>query len=335
MKKIIKSTRLALGAAITTLMVSAPALADTTIRIAGTHAPDRYASQVLQNIKQKLEAADVGLKVKVFPASQLGSGEQLLGDAIRGSIDIVHAFVYSHKDPVLEISSLPYLFTSYDQMAKAYQPGSVYYNTINQRLDRMGLKLLGITGEGFIGVMGSKKPENVNTTDKKGMNIRVWSSPAAQSATQTMGYNTTTIDWGDAFAAIQQRVVDGMIGATPEATYVTFKEAIKYYVPYNTFVESTSYYASKKTWTKKLNQEQRDLIQQVFAEESKKFVDWSRNNDEKYLTELESYGVEVIKLAPKDLQKIAAKVRDTTWPIMEDRIGKELLQEIRTELSQN
>ncbi|MBE9398063.1 TRAP transporter substrate-binding protein DctP [Pontibacterium sp. N1Y112] len=335
MKKLIKAISLAAGVTATSLAASVPAYADTTIRIAGTHAPDQYASQVLDKIKDRLEQADVGLKVKVFPASQLGSGEQLLGDAIRGSIDIVHAYVYSHKDPVLELSSLPYLFTSYDQMAKAYKPGSVYFDTMEHRLDRMGLKLLGITGEGFIGVMASKKPENINTTEKKGMNIRVWSSPAAQSATQTMGYNTTTIDWGDAFAAIQQRVVDGMIGATPEATYATFKEAIKYYVPYNAFVESTSYYASEKSWNKKLNQEQRDLIKKVFAEEAAKFVDWSRQNDAKYLAELEKFGVEVLPVAEGDLNNIAEEVRDTTWPLMEERIGKDLMAKVRAELSQN
>lgn len=334
MKKFIQATGFAVLTA-ASLATATTTYADTTIRIAGTHAPDQYASQVLVNIKDRLESADVGLKVKLFPASQLGSGEQLISDAIRGSIDIVHAYVYSHKDPVLELSSLPYLFTSYDQMAKAYQPGATYYDTIEERLDNMGLKLLGITGEGFIGVMGSKKPENYTNTDKKGMNIRVWSSPAAQSATQTMGYNTTTIDWGDAYAAIQQKVVDGMIGATPEATYTTFKDAISYYVPYNAFVESTSYYASEKTWNKKLNQEQRDLISKIFAEEAAKFVDWSRTNDAKYLAELEKSGVEILPLTQQQLDTIADEVRDTTWPIMEDRIGKELMQKVRNELSNN
>ena len=133
MKRMIKSARLAVCASVASLAITSAAIADTTIRIAGTHAPDQYASKVLMKIKDRLENADVGLKVKVFPASQLGSGEQLSGDAIRGSIDIVHAFVYSHKDPVLEISSLPYLFTSYDQMAQAYSPGSTYYDTIVSR----------------------------------------------------------------------------------------------------------------------------------------------------------------------------------------------------------
>jgi TRAP-type C4-dicarboxylate transport system substrate-binding protein len=332
MKKLLKNIHVMAALLATSATFSTVVNAETTIRIAGTHAPDQYASKVLMEIKQRLESADVGLKVKVFPASQLGSGEQLLGDVIRGSIDIVHSYIYSHKDPVLDISSLPFLFTDYSQMEMAYKPGSVYYDTIENRLDRMGVKLLGITGEGFIGVMGSKKPENYNTTDPKGMNIRVWSSPAAQSATQTLGYNTTTIDWGDAYAAIQQKVVDGMIGATPEATYSTFKDAIKYYVPYNAFVESTSYYASKKTWNKKLNQEQRDLISKVFAEEASKFVEWSRKNDSKYLDKLKESGVEILTINQEDLNKIAYEVRDTTWPLMEDRIGKELIQQIRSEI---
>jgi len=320
---------MAMGAVFTTPV---NAIADTTIRIAGTHAPDQYASVVLKRIKKTLEEGGVGLKVKVFPAGQLGSGEQLIGDAIRGSIDIVHAFVYSHKDPVLDIASLPYMFTNYEQMKTAYQPGSVYYDTIANSMDKMGLKLLGVTGEGFIGVMGSKKPENYTTTDHKGMNIRVWSSPAAQSATKALGYNTTTIDWGDAFAALQQKTVDGMIGATAEATYTTFKEAVSYYVPYNAFVESTNYYASKKTWEKKLNQEQRDLIEATFAKEALGFVEWSKGNDQKYLDKLKQDGVEILPISQEEVSKIAGKIREVTWPVMEERLGKELLTKLKDSL---
>ena len=55
--------------------------------------------------KADIDAAGVGLKVKLFPASQLGTGEELLEDTIRGNIDLVHAFVYAHKDPVLDIKA--------------------------------------------------------------------------------------------------------------------------------------------------------------------------------------------------------------------------------------
>ncbi|MCV6589363.1 MAG: TRAP transporter substrate-binding protein DctP [Marinobacterium sp.] len=304
----------------------------TTLRIATTHAPDQYATQVIKQIKKDLENAGVDLKVKLYTSGQLGSGEQLMGEAARGSIDIVHAFVYSHKDPILEINSLPYLVSSYDQMAKAFSPGSGFYNLFEQRMDGVGLKLLGITGEGFIGVMSSSMPENYTGTGAKGQNIRVWSAQAAKLATQDMGYNTTTIDWGDAFPAIQQGVVDGMIGATPEATYTTFREAVNHYVPYNAFVENTAYYASKKSWNRKLNDAQRKVIAETFAAAAAKFVDWSRKNDAAYLKKLEQKGVKILPLSDEQRDAIARDIRSKTWPKLEKRLGKDVLESIAADL---
>ena len=316
-----------LGAVLTT-----SAQAATTLRIASQHAPDQYASEVLRQIKDELEGAGVDLKIKLYPAGQLGSGEQLLGEAARGTIDIVHSFVYSHKDPVLEINSLPYLVSNYDEMEKVFSPGSNFYTLFDQRMDKLNLKLLGITAEGFIGVMSSSEPENYRTTGAKGQNIRVWSAQSAKLATQDMGYNTTTIDWGDAFPAIQQGVVDGMIGATPEATYTTFKEAISNYVPYNAFVENYAYYASKKTWEKKLNDEQRKVIADVFARAAAKFVDWSRENDAANLKKLEEFGVKVLPITDAERSAIAEEIRSKTWPKLEERLGKENLNKIVADL---
>ena len=303
-----------------------------TLRIASQHAPDQYASEVLRQIKIDLESANVDLKIKLFPAGQLGSGEQLLGEVERGSIDIAHSFVYSHKDPKLEINSLPYLVSNYDEMAKVFSPGSNFYRIFDERMDGLGLKLLGITAEGFIGVMSSTKPKNHTTTGNKGQNVRVWSAQSAKLATQDMGYNTTTIDWADAFPALQQGVVDGMIGATPEATYTTFKEAIKYYVPSNAFVENYSYYVGKKTWENKLNDAQREVISKVFAKAAAGFVDWTRENDAANLKKLQEFGVEILPINGAELSNVAKDIRTKTWPKLEERLGKETLTQILSDL---
>ena len=190
---------------------------------------------MLEQIKEDIEAAGVGLKVKIFPAGQLGSGEELLEDTIRGNIDMVHAFVYAHKDPVLEINSLPFLVTSWDELQRVYgSKDSAYTQIMSEVLDKLGLKLLGNVAEGFIGVVATKKPENFATIDPKGMNIRVWSSQVAKSATEAIGFNTTTMNWAEVFAAIQAGAVDGAICCTPQATYTVFAQSDvgQYFVPY-------------------------------------------------------------------------------------------------------
>lgn len=332
MKSRFNLKKIVAGTIISGALISASAQAETLLRIATTHAPDQYASQVMDQIKKDLESAGVDLKVKLYKSGQLGSGEQLMGAAARGAIDIVHAFVYSHKNPALEINSLPYLVSSYDEMSRVFSPGSNFYQLFDKNMDKVGLKLLGITGEGFIGVMSSSMPENYATTGSKGQNIRVWSAQAAKLATNDMGYNTTTIDWGDAFPAIQQGVVDGMIGATPEATYTTFREAINHYVPYNAFVENTAYYASKKNWNKKLTEEQRQVISKTFADAAATFVDWSRQNDSAYLQKLESEGVKILPLSNDERSAIAQKIRSETWPKLEKRLGKDVLNQVVADL---
>ena len=100
-----KRTRFLAGAAAGAFLAVSAATgalaADMTLKLAGVLPVEHYGHKMLEQIKADIEGANVGLTVKYFPAGQLGSGEELLEDTIRGNIDIVYAFVYAHKDPVL------------------------------------------------------------------------------------------------------------------------------------------------------------------------------------------------------------------------------------------
>ena len=254
-----------LGAVAFTLSVFATcAVADTRLRIAGQHAADHNATIILKQIEDGLEAAGVGLIVQLFPSAQLGTGEQVFGDVRKGVIDIAHTFIYSHNDPLLEINSIPYLVENYEQMKKIFTPGSNFYRIYSELLAKQDIKLLGVFGEGFIGVGTSKEPQDVKGIGEKGLTIRVWSGSVAKETAQDIGFNTTTINWGDVFQALQQGMVDGAIGGTPEANYTSFRDAIKYYIPYNGFVENTAYYMSRKSWDK-LDDAQRAVVESTFA----------------------------------------------------------------------
>ena len=203
-----KRTRILAGAAAGVfLAVSATTgalAADMTLKLAGVLPVEHYGHKMLEQIKADIEGANVGLTVKYFPAGQLGSGEELLEDTIRGNIDIVHAFVYAHKDPVLEVNSLPFLVGSWDELARVYgTKDSAYSQIMAETLDRLGLKFLGNVAEGFIGVVSTKKPENYASVGPKGIHIRVWSSQVAKDTTESIGFKTTTMNWAEVFAAVQ------------------------------------------------------------------------------------------------------------------------------------
>ena len=192
----------------------APSAAATKLRRAGQHPVDHNATLVLQETIKKIEDAGVDIEIRLFPAGQLGNGEQVFGDVAQGVIDIGHTFIYSHNDPVLEINSLPYLVGTYEEMRKVYSPGSNFYRIYEASLANQGLKLLGVFAEGFIGVGTSEEPTNPAVIGDKGLNIRVWSAEVGRLTAQEMGFRTTTMNWGDVIPAIQQGVIEGVIGGT-------------------------------------------------------------------------------------------------------------------------
>ena len=325
-----------LGAAgLLALSVALPvSAADLRLKFAGTLPVDHQGTKMMEQIKADIEGADVGLKVSVFPANQLGSGEELFEDAIRGNIDFVNGFIYSHKDPTFEINSMPFLVSNWDQMDKIVRnPDSAFNQIMSERLDNLGLILLNNNPEGFVGIVAEKKPEDWDGLGSKDMNIRVWSSNVVKETVESLGYNATTLAWAEIFPALQSGIVDGAICCTKQATYTVFavSDVGKYFVGYDAFMEIASYYGSKKTWAK-MNDEQRAVVKAAFDKASNDFFEWNKANDAQFATKLEEKGYEILVPTDEQKQAMAEHVRSTIWPQMEESIGKDVIDRIRGDL---
>lgn len=317
------------------LSIAAPSMAGKLrLKFAGTLPVEHQGTKVMQQIADEIEAANVDLKVSVFPANQLGSGEELLEDAIRGNIDFVMGFIYSHKDPTFEINSMPYLVSSWDEMEKTVlNPDSAFNQIISERLSKLNLHLLSNNPEGFSNLVAQKKPEDFAGLGSKTMNIRVWSSNAVKDTMQTIGYNTTTMAYAEIFAAVQSGVVDGAICCTKQSAYEIFaKSGVgKYFVDYNAFIEMTTFYASEKTW-KKMNDEQKKVVQAAFEKASADYFQWNKSNDEKYAKQLVKAGYEILTPTPEQLIVLRDKVREAVWPSMAEVVGQETLDRLQADL---
>lgn len=318
-------------ASVLVLSASAMALAaDMRVKFAGTFPIDHPGTKMMEQIKSDIEAADVGLKVSLFPANQLGSGEALMEDTINGNIDFTAAFIYSHKDPRLEFLSMPFLVNDFDEMNSVMRNMDSAFNQILQeRLNELGLQLLANNPEGFTGIVSNKKPDNWAKLGPKNMNIRVWSSPVIKDMVEGLGFQATTMAWGDIFPALQSGIVDGAICCTKSATYSIFAQSDvgKYYVQYNSVSELTSYYASSKTWAK-LNDAQRQAVQVAFTKASDDFFAYNRANDAEFGKKLEAKGYEVLALNSDQQAEMAAWVRKNIWPSMVETIGQDTLDRL-------
>lgn len=322
-------SKFAVAAALSMSFIST-ASADMTLKLAGVVPVEHFGNQMLDQIKSDIEAANVGLKVKVFPAGQLGAGEELFEAASRGNVDLVHSVIYAHNDPVLEINSLPYLVSTWDQAEDVYLNKESAFNKIfADRLDGLGLKLLSNAPEGFVGVVTTEVPTNAKQIGDKDQNIRVWSSQVIKATVETMGFKATTMNWGEVFPAIQSGVVDGAICCTAQLAYSTFatSDVGKAFVPYNAIVENTTYYGSKRTW-EKLSADQKTAVQAAFDKAAKDYAAWGRNNETKYIEKLKESGYTVVDLSDEELASISQKVRQDVWPQIGEIVGKDILDQL-------
>ena len=318
------------GLAISSLMVTA-SIADTVrLKMAGTYPATHFGHEIVENMVKEIEDAGVGIKISYFPASQLGSGEELVEDAIRGNIDLVQAFIYAQTDPRLEMMNLPGLVTTFDELKSVYaNPESKMNKILSEIMDDLGLVYLGNTGEGLIGIVANKKPNDPNGFGDKGMNIRVWSSEVAKKTTESLGYRTTTMNWAEVLPALQAGVIDGAICCTPEWAYSTFASAGvgKYFIPVNTAIEASSFYASGKSW-EKLNQEQRDVIRAAAQKAALAAIDKSWDRNDGFIEKLKEAGWEILEYNTEERAALVAHIQNNVWPDLADMIGQDIMDEL-------
>lgn len=323
----------ALAASALALHTATPAFAeDIKLRFAGVFPIDHQGTKMMEQVAADVNAAGVGLDMTVYPASQLGSGEALFEDVARGNIDFASAFIYSDTDPRLEFLNMPFLVSSYDDMERVLMDMDSDYNRILQEITaEYGVRVMAANPEGFVGIVATRAPDNWNTFDDKGMNIRVWSSNAVKSTVESLGYRATTMAWGDIFPALQSGIVDGAICCTKTATYSIFAKSDvgTHFIEYNSLLEQTFYYGSERTLAK-LSDEQREVITQAMAKASADFFAYNRENDEAFGQKLIESGYTILKLNEADQKAMAEHVRATIWPTMEGAVGKDVIEKVLT-----
>ncbi|WP_170386922.1 TRAP transporter substrate-binding protein DctP [Ruegeria atlantica] len=316
--------------AVSALMSTAAMAEDMKLRFAGVFPIDHQGTKMMEQVAADVAAADVGLTIEVFPANQLGSGEALFEDVARGNIDLAAAFIYADTDPRLEFLSMPFLVGGWDDMNNIMRNMDSEYNQILQEItDEYGVHVMAQNPEGFVGIVATQEPANWNNFDDKGMNIRVWSSPAVKAMVEALGYKATTMAWGDIFPAIQSGIVDGAICCTKTATYSIFAQSDvgTHFVEYNSISELTTFYASQRTLDK-LNDEQRAALQAAMTKASDDFFQYNRDNDAAFGQKLIDKGYTILSLNDEEQAAMAAHIQENIWPMMAQSVGQDVIDRL-------
>jgi TRAP-type C4-dicarboxylate transport system substrate-binding protein len=317
------------AALLSALALQAPAQ-EVTLKLASTTLENQPAYAYLEEMIAEIESADVGISIDFFPAGQLGSGEELLEDAKFGNVDIVHAAIYAQADQRLEFLNLPFMITTLDDLqSKVSDPDSEYNAVLGEVLSDHGLKLLSSIGEGLIGAVAAKTPNDPTGTEGKDVNLRVWSSQLVKDTMDLLGYQTTTMSWAEVFPAVQAGTIDGAICCTSELAYTLFAQSDvgNTFIPYNAFIEQNFIYINGGRWGR-LSDEQKEVLQAAAVKAAQGINDSSWKRNEEFLAKLREEGWNVVEFTDDQRADLKALIEAEVWPSVGALIGEDLLARV-------
>lgn len=302
------------------------------IKVASQYAKEHPATKALEEFKDRIEnETDGRIKIRLFPANQLGDYTQIYEELRRGTIDMGLISVPSQFDTRLEVTYLHYLAMDYKEARKIYARGSILFNSMDKLHKNLGVKFLGFNVEGFGGLGLAKKPDNMrDPAADKNILLRVPPMAVFKITADDQGFKTISVPFAELYTALQTGVADGWSGGPAILNYLQFRDVIKYFLVNNNFFENTSYLMSSKLW-ETLSSEDQKLIADAVVDLSQKSFDIAQQGDEEYQKKLSDAGIEVVNLTEAELRAWAEHCRKVTWPQLEERLSKELIDELRAQ----
>lgn len=165
------------------------------------------ASQRIAKVAE--EKSGGRLKVKIFPAAQLGNMVSMMESLKMGTQDMVWGSMQWMGNFVkdYQIQLLPYAFSSYEHLEKFFD--SPIGKDLEKQLENKGFKIMSNKVWELPKVVVAKKPV-FKLEDVKGIKMRLPEWPISMEAWKAAGCEVVIITWGEAYLSLAQGVADAM-----------------------------------------------------------------------------------------------------------------------------
>jgi tripartite ATP-independent transporter DctP family solute receptor len=270
------------------------------------------------------------IKVRAYPATQLGSETQMISATQGGVQELVGVSSAPLVGLVKEFAvfDFPFLFAN-DKEADAVVGGDVGQALLGKLADK---SLVGLCfwENGFRHVTNSKRPI-ATATDISGLKVRTMQNPVYIDAFSTLGANAVPMPWPEVYTALESGAIDaqenpyGIIHANKLNEVQKYLSVTKHgYSPYVLM-------ASKKFWDG-LNPAEQKIFQESCDEARAFQLNYSRGEDKKLIEELKQRGMTINELSPDEIAKIKEKLQPVTDKYVAT-ISPDLVEKLRESLA--
>ena len=146
----------------------------------------------------------------LYPGGQIGmTTEQILGGVLNRTAELMdfNAGSYAAYTTALTPLECPYLFLS-DQQAHDLLDGEGGKLMKEQAIKDAGLRIIYFSENGFRHLTNNRRPVT-SPADMRGLKIRVMNNPVYIQLMETLGALPAPMGFGELYAALQQKVIDG------------------------------------------------------------------------------------------------------------------------------
>lgn len=266
----------------------------------GNYVSTNVKAQVFKRVVENMSKGEI--IVKIFPNSQLGSGEETLEMVRNGTLDIscypgnpIVQFV-----PEMYVTQVPYLFEDFNIALDVLQ-GPIGEELGELVLKKTGIRILAWGLDSYAQFMSAKKSIKV-PSDLEDQKIRAWNSPNIVKIVEETGASSTPISYSELYTSLQQGVVDGCITSMLFIEMFKLDEQLKYICKADVTPVLSNFYASEKFW-QKLTPQHKQIIKNGALQAMRVFngfITFSQGLAAKSLT---SKGIEVYFPSYEEKQK--------------------------------
>lgn len=319
--------------AVAAMLAISPAWAATELKLAtDSGAKGSPSGDALDRWAALVEEGTGGeVQVDVFYQNELGSQAEVFDLFIAGDIDMMINWPITAYDERLGVLFTPYMVTSWEEAFEAYKPGGWVNSMLVDIYKDLGITFFGPWPEGFNGI-ASRDKYAMTPEEASSLKIRVPAMFPMAESVQALGYQTATIDWSEVFTAIQTGVVDGDGANIIYWDYEYFRDVLDYYNQTRMqFI--TGVIAMNSDSYASLSEEHQKVVREAALTVMEEAFEQAQERDQYYIEQAKAAGMEYIEPSDEQIAEMAKKVREKVWPLMEERIGSEIMDTIRANAS--
>lgn len=300
------------------------------LRVAGQDPEDHPNTIALRELAERFEAGTNGrIKMSIYPANQLGDYTSVYTEVMKGTIDMALINVPSEYNEKFEMIYMPYLTNGYANVQDIYSYDSEFGMEFSKFHEEAGVKWMGFNMSGLLGIATNKEIKNPTEFGvDKDVLLRVPPLDLFKNHMVDLGFRTVTIPYSDLFTALQTGTAEGVVGTSPLDTYSTVRDVIDYYYLYNISFDCMSYIMNMDLFNS-LKPEDQELLVDICRDLSSKSIANAKERDYEYLRKMEDEnGIKIIEISPEDIEVLAEKTREKTWPTLIPRYGEDLINKM-------